>query len=88
MKSSKPVNLRIVERNFDYGSKKYVIEKESVFLCFSSWKREKVLINSLWGVFESDREFSSESDAERYIEQNYHNYELLEPLQETVSCMW
>lgn len=88
MKSTKPVNIRIVERSFDFGASKYLVEKECVFLCFSRWKRDKVLIDSMFGVFDSDREFDSYSQAESYIEQNYNNYELVEPLKEFVDCMW
>lgn len=89
MKTKKPVNVRIVELSFEYGEPKYVIEREHVYLgILSSWKRDKVLIDSWFGVFDADREFASYIEAKSYIEANYKNYELLEPLSEKISCMW
>lgn len=81
--------LRIVEVQYEDGSLKYMVEKEKKFLwIFPYWKREVILIDSLFGVFETDREFKTYNEAEDYVFYKYKNVELEEKEIITRDCMW
>lgn len=81
--------LRIVEVNYEFGSCKFFIEKKKSFLWFITyWKREKMLIESMFGLFETDREFETYNEAEDYVFYKYKNVELEEKQVMLQDSMW
>lgn len=81
--------LRIVEVNYDDGSSKYLVEKECKFIwIFSYWKKETVILDSMFGRFETERDFKTYDEAERYVFSEYKDAVLEEKETITRDLMW